>query len=99
MEGIAQDAIVMNLDDLLCTGIHDNLLFSSTIDRNKKLIPGEVIAAIVDGSQQFFDNIKKIWNKYSLPGGRNRRCRRRSEDNRGQWNHDGKMAKGKISDQ
>src|SRR5678815_5898618 len=43
-KGIAQDAIVMNLDDLLCTGINDNLLFSSTIDRNKKLISGEVIA-------------------------------------------------------
>ena len=39
-EGIAQDAIVMNLDDLLCVGIYDNLLFSSTIDRNKNVIPG-----------------------------------------------------------
>ena len=39
-KGIAQDAIVMNLDDLLCTGITDNILFSSTIDRNKRLIPG-----------------------------------------------------------
>lgn len=68
-KGIAQDAIVMNLDDLLCTGIHDNLLFSSTIDRNKKLIPGEVIAAIVDGSQQFFDNIKKFGINIHYLGG------------------------------
>jgi phosphoribosylformylglycinamidine cyclo-ligase len=42
-KGIAQDAIVMNLDDLLCVGIYDKLLFSSTIDRNKNLIPAEVL--------------------------------------------------------
>jgi len=58
-KGIAQDAIVMNLDDLLCTGVYDNLLFSSTIDRNKKLIPGEVIGAIVKGSQEFFNQMKQ----------------------------------------
>jgi phosphoribosylformylglycinamidine cyclo-ligase len=57
-KGIAQDAIVMNLDDLLCTGIHDNLLFSSTIDRNKKLIPGEVLEMIIAGSQEFFESMK-----------------------------------------
>jgi len=57
-KGIAQDAIVMNLDDLLCTGIYDNLLFSSTIDRNKKLIPAEVLEAIIGGSQEFFDRMK-----------------------------------------
>ena len=44
--GIAQDAIVMNLDDLLCVGITDNILLSSTIGRNKRLVPGEVIAAL-----------------------------------------------------
>src|SRR5438046_5419498 len=49
-KGIAQDAIVMNLDDLLCVGIHDNLLFSSTIDRNKKLIPGEVLEVIINST-------------------------------------------------
>src|SRR5438874_5012980 len=54
-KGIAQDAIVMNLDDLLCTGIFDNLLFSSTIDRNKKLIPAEVLEAIITGSQEFLE--------------------------------------------
>src|ERR1700730_7691938 len=45
-KGIAQDAVVMNLDDLLCVGIHDKLLFSSTIDRNKRLIPGDVLEVI-----------------------------------------------------
>ena len=56
-KGIAQDAIVMNLDDLLCTGIHDNILFSSTIDRNKKLIPGEVLEVLINGTQEFFDDL------------------------------------------
>src|SRR3954447_6475293 len=45
-KGIAQDAIVMNLDDLLCVGIYKNILFSSSIDRNKKLLPGEVLQSI-----------------------------------------------------
>jgi phosphoribosylformylglycinamidine cyclo-ligase len=54
-KGIAQDAIVMNLDDLLCIGITSPLLFSSTIDRNKQLIPGEVLEAIISGTQEFFD--------------------------------------------
>src|SRR5882762_9987537 len=57
-KGIAQDAVVMNLDDLLCVGITDNLLFSSTIDRNKKNIPGEVLEMIINGSQEFFDELK-----------------------------------------
>jgi len=56
-KGIAQDAIVMNLDDLLCVGIYDKILFSSSIDRNKNLIPGEVLQAIIEGTQEFFDNI------------------------------------------
>jgi phosphoribosylformylglycinamidine cyclo-ligase len=56
--GIARDAIAMNLDDLLCVGIYDNLLFSSTIDRNRRLIPGEVLSAIIDGSQAFFDELQ-----------------------------------------
>lgn len=54
MKGIAQDAIVMNLDDLLCVGIYDNILFNSTIDRNKHLIPGEVLSEIINGSQELF---------------------------------------------
>ena len=55
--GIAQDAIVMNLDDLVCTGIHDRILFSSSIDRNKHLIPGTVLQEIIEGSQAFFDEM------------------------------------------
>jgi phosphoribosylformylglycinamidine cyclo-ligase len=57
-KGIARDAIAMNLDDLLCVGIYDNLLFSSTIDRNKRNIPGDVLAAIINGSQEFFDELR-----------------------------------------
>ena len=57
-KGIAQDAIVMNLDDLLCVGIYDNIVFNSTIDRNKLAIPGEVLAAIINGSQGLFDTLK-----------------------------------------
>ena len=56
-KGIAQDAIVMNLDDLLCAGIYKNILFSSSIDRNKNLIPGEVLQAIIEGTQEFFDKM------------------------------------------
>ncbi|HEU4469484.1 MAG TPA: AIR synthase-related protein [Flavisolibacter sp.] len=56
-KGIAQDAIVMNLDDLLCAGIYRDLLFSSSIDRNKSLIPGEVLKALIEGTQEFFDNM------------------------------------------
>lgn len=53
--GIAQDAVVMNLDDLLCVGIYNHLLFSSSIDRNKNLIPGEVLKEIIESTQEFFD--------------------------------------------
>ena len=51
--GIAQDAIVMNTDDLLCVGVYDNFLLSSTIGRNKRLVPGEVIAEIINGTEEF----------------------------------------------
>ncbi|MFL5788146.1 MAG: AIR synthase-related protein [Flavisolibacter sp.] len=57
-KGIAQDAIVMNLDDVICTGIYTNLLFSSSIDRNKNLIPGEVLKVLIESSQEFFDKMK-----------------------------------------
>ncbi len=53
--GIAQDAVVMNLDDLLCVGIYDNLVFNSTIDRNKHLIPGEVLGEVINGTQELFN--------------------------------------------
>lgn len=67
--GIAQDAIVMNLDDLLCVGIHDNLLFSSTIDRNKQLIPAEVLQAVIEGSAAFFDQMKGFGVNIAYMGG------------------------------
>jgi len=59
-KGIAQDAVAMNLDDLLCVGVCDNILFSSTIDRNKKLIPGEVLEQVINGTQEFFNELKKF---------------------------------------
>ena len=68
-KGIAQDAIVMNLDDLLCAGIYDNLLFSSTIDRNKKLIPAEVLEAVITGTQEFFDKMKGFGVNIAYMGG------------------------------
>lgn len=56
-EGIAIDAVAMNLDDLLCVGVTDNILFSSTIDRNKKVIPGSVLESVINGTQSFFDTL------------------------------------------
>jgi len=57
-KGIAHDAIVMNLDDLLCVGAYNNILLSSTIGRNKKLIPGEVISAIINGAEEFLEKLR-----------------------------------------
>jgi phosphoribosylformylglycinamidine cyclo-ligase len=68
-KGIAQDAIVMNLDDLLCVGIYDNLLFSSTIDRNKNLIPAEVLEVVINGTQEFFDTMKNFGVNITFMGG------------------------------
>ncbi len=68
-KGIAQDAIVMNLDDLLCVGIYDNLLFSSTIDRNKKQIPAEILEAVITGTQEFFDKMKTFGINIAYMGG------------------------------
>jgi len=68
-KGIARDAIAMNLDDLLCVGIYDNLLFSSTIDRSKKNVPGEVLEAIINGSQEFFDELKSFGVNIQYLGG------------------------------
>jgi len=51
-KGIAQDALIMNIDDLLCVGATNNILISSTIGRNKNLIPGEVIKAIIEGTEE-----------------------------------------------
>lgn len=60
-KGIAQDALIMNIDDLLCVGATDNILLSSTIGRNKNLIPGEVISAIINGTEELLDELRK-WN-------------------------------------
>lgn len=57
-KGIAQDAVVMNLDDLLCVGVYDNIVFNSTIDRNKHLIPGDVLQQIISGTQELFDRLQ-----------------------------------------
>ena len=57
-KGIAQDAIVMNTDDLLCVGITDRILLSSTIGRNRRLIPGEVISAIINGTEEFLQSLR-----------------------------------------
>lgn len=58
-KGIAQDAIIMNMDDLLCIGATDNILLSSTIGRNKQLLPGEVIAAIINGTEEILAELRK----------------------------------------
>jgi phosphoribosylformylglycinamidine cyclo-ligase len=58
--GIAQDAIVMNLDDLLCVGATDNILLSSTIGRNKRLVPGEVISALIEGTERFLARMRDL---------------------------------------
>ena len=68
-KGIAQDAIVMNLDDMLCVGITDNILISSTIGRNKNLIPGSVIAAIINGTEEFLENMRNLGIGIFLTGG------------------------------
>lgn len=68
-KGIAQDAIVMNLDDLLCVGIYDQLLFSSTIDRNKNVIPVEVLESVINGTQEFFDKMKNFGVNITYMGG------------------------------
>lgn len=59
-KGIAQDALVMNIDDLLCVGITDNILVSSTIGRNKHLIPGEVIKAIIQGTEELLEKLRDL---------------------------------------
>jgi phosphoribosylformylglycinamidine cyclo-ligase len=59
-KGIAQDAIVMNLDDLLCVGAYDNILLSSTIGRNKNLIPGEVISEIINGTEEILSKLRDL---------------------------------------
>jgi phosphoribosylformylglycinamidine cyclo-ligase len=59
-KGIAQDAIVMNTDDLLCVGAYNDILLSSTVARNKKLIPGEVISAIINGTEEVLEQLRNL---------------------------------------
>ena len=68
-KGIAQDALVMNLDDLLCVGVTDNILLSSTIGRNKNKIPGEVIAAIIHGTESLIKDLSKHGVEIHSTGG------------------------------
>ena len=67
--GIAQDALVMNIDDLLCVGATDNILVSSTIGRNKRLIPGEVIAAIINGTEELLERMRSLGVSIYSTGG------------------------------
>ncbi len=68
-KGIAQDALIMNIDDLLCVGATDRILLSSTIGRNKNLIPGEVISAIITGTEELLADLRRLGvNIYSTGG-------------------------------
>ena len=68
-KGIAQDALIMNIDDLLCVGSVDNIMLSSTIGRNKNLVPGEVISAIINGTEELISELKQFGvNIYSTGG-------------------------------
>lgn len=68
-KGIAQDAIIMNLDDLICVGATENILLSSTIGRNKNLIPGEVIAAIINGTEEILAELRELGISIYSTGG------------------------------
>jgi len=68
-KGIAQDALIMNIDDLLCVGATSNILLSSTIGRNKNLIPGEVISAIINGTEELISELKKFGVDIHSTGG------------------------------
>ena len=68
-KGIAQDALIMNTDDLLCIGAVDNILVSSTIGRNKKLIPGEVVSAIINGTDELIQQLGEMGVKLYFTGG------------------------------
>ena len=68
-KGIAQDAVAMNLDDLLCVGIYDQILFSSTIDRNKLVINGTILQEVIQGTQSFFNELKKYGIHIEFLGG------------------------------
>jgi phosphoribosylformylglycinamidine cyclo-ligase len=67
--GIAQDAVIMNIDDLLCVGITNNILVSSTIGRNKRLIPGEVISAVIEGTEEVLAQLRNLGINIIFTGG------------------------------
>jgi phosphoribosylformylglycinamidine cyclo-ligase len=68
-KGIAQDALIMNIDDLLCVGATDNIMLSSTIGRNKNLIPGDVISAIINGTEELIQDLKSFGVTIHSTGG------------------------------
>lgn len=68
-KGIAQDALIMNIDDLLCVGATDNIMLSSTIGRNKNLVPGEVISAIINGTEELIEELKSFGVTIHSTGG------------------------------
>ena len=68
-KGIAQDALIMNIDDLLCVGATDNIMLSSTIGRNKNKIPGEVISAIINGTEELISELKEFGVEIHSTGG------------------------------
>ncbi|PKP10032.1 MAG: phosphoribosylformylglycinamidine cyclo-ligase [Bacteroidetes bacterium HGW-Bacteroidetes-4] len=68
-KGIAQDAVIMNIDDLLCVGVTNNILVSSTIGRNKRLIPGEVISALINGTEEVLDELRNLGINTIFTGG------------------------------
>ena len=68
-KGIAQDALIMNIDDLLCVGASDNIMLSSTIGRNKSKIPGEVLSAIINGTEELIEELKKFGVTIHSTGG------------------------------
>ncbi|MDM1380239.1 AIR synthase related protein [Myroides marinus] len=68
-KGIAQDALIMNIDDLLCVGATDNIMLSSTIGRNKNLVPGEVISAIINGTEELINELKTFGVAIHSTGG------------------------------
>jgi len=68
-KGIAQDALIMNIDDLLCVGATDNIMLSSTIGRNKSKIPGEVLSAIINGTEELIEELKKFGVTIHSTGG------------------------------
>ena len=68
-KGFAQDALIMNIDDLLCVGAADNIMLSSTIGRNKSKIPGEVLSAIINGTEELIEDLKKFGVTIHSTGG------------------------------